>query len=191
MATVQARPGGRSTLEFGPGGYAAVRERLRGRLGRWGHQMFRDRTIFAALGLAILLALVAMPFVKDDGASDTTKMTATAPAVACLCYCLLGITVRVIGEGIAFLVGIVTLPLLVFPRYRRLLFGTKTPVEQRKEFVHADHIAQSHERRDGDHVTVTVRFTNGAQVDYTAKGRDGQTVSAGFTRLLGPRHIRT
>ena len=190
MVTVSARPGGRGRLVFGGQGYALVPETMSQRVERWGETLFGGKALAIAIGAAIVLSWIVFPFTKKDGVPDSTILLAGTPALLCLLYFLLGVLVRATAEVVVGAFVIVSLPLLVIPRYRRFMLGTKVPVEQREGYTHVGHIVQSWERTEGRRVTVTVGFTNGARTDYTAKGDAGPRLATHFSRLLGPRHTR-
>ncbi|GAA2432127.1 hypothetical protein GCM10010191_52590 [Actinomadura vinacea] len=186
----RARPGGRVRLAFSGHGYSADKESFRDRLERWGHRFFRDKVLFIALGLAILLSWPAFLIPKAVGASENAAVIVGSPALLCFCYFLFGILVRAAAEFVMYTLMILSLPLLVFGRYRRWLFGDKVALDHRPGFVHASHVAQAWAAGDGDRVTVTVRLSDGAQIEYAAQGDSGRSIANGFARLLGPRLVQ-
>lgn len=111
-------------------------------------------------------------------------------AVLFFLYFAIGMILRTLPEYvgfIGFLLAIVTFPLLVIPAYRRLLLRTKPPAHERRGFVHAGRIGRAEASGDGEETTVTLWFTDGAWIRYTARGPAGRELLARFRHLLGDR----
>ena len=187
---VEATPGGRLMLRFGARGYAVEPATLLDRAEHLGRRMFGTIALLKVLGLAIVLSLPALPFVKSESASDTVTMLVAAPALLCFAYFLLGIGVHLfleLLEHLVFVLVILTLPLLILPPYRRWLFGRSTPVERRPGYVPAEALTAVFRNGDGKSSTVGVHFHGGGHATYVARGRDHEDLIRQFARIIAPR----
>ncbi|HEY8478228.1 MAG TPA: hypothetical protein VIL71_00220 [Spirillospora sp.] len=189
IRNVRAEPGGRVVLSFGFDGFSADRETWSDKVERWGETLFGNKKLLIALGLAILLSFPAGLAIQISGESDTVIWAVTPVPLLLLLYVLAGGLLRAAGEALAWVLLIVSLPFLVIPSYRRWLFGSRPPIQQRRGFVHAGSIGQGRVNADGRSVTVALYFSNGAQARYRARGEAGQNMAAEFQRLLGNRLV--
>ncbi|GAA4133082.1 hypothetical protein [Actinomadura keratinilytica] len=189
IKAVRAEPGGRVVLAFTSDGYAADGESWSDRLERWGARLFGTKKLFIALGLAVLTSLPAGAAIRILGESDAVILAAGAVPLLLFLYFLVGLLLHTAVEALAYVLALVSLPFLLIPSYRRWLFRKKPPVRERPGFVHAGWVGQAQAVRDGTGAAVSLYFTNGARVRYTADGAAGRDLVAQFQRLLGARMI--
>ncbi|GLZ09914.1 hypothetical protein Acsp04_01490 [Actinomadura sp. NBRC 104425] len=189
IKAVRAEPGGRVVLSFTVDGYAADGESWSDRLERWGARLFGTKKLFIALGLAILTSLPAWAAIRILGESDAVILATTTVPLLLLLYFLVGMLLHAAVGAVAYVMAFVTLPFLLIPSYRGWLLPKKPPVRERPGFVHAGWIGQAWAVRDGTRTAVSLHFTNGTQIRYTADGAAGRDLVARFQRLLGARMI--
>ncbi|MFD0690831.1 hypothetical protein [Actinomadura fibrosa] len=187
---VRATPGGRVRLDVASQGYSADAESFGDKLERWGHRLFRDRILFSALGLAIVLSFPGYYIPKAMDASEATMMIFVAPALLCFVYFLVGLALRAAASLVVTVLMVVSLPLLLIGPYRRWLFGTRSPIERRRGFVHTSQIHAGRIQAEGDRVVVWVQLTSGMHVSYTAHGDAGRRLAQQFAALLGPHRLQ-
>ncbi|WP_017555541.1 hypothetical protein [Nocardiopsis baichengensis] len=207
---VRARPGGRRALRFEATGYRAdPRPAV-----RFFNRVFSAWPMFTA-GV-LLAASIAAALALDPSAVDERLRTAViAVLVAALLYLVAGLLYHQGGEIVGELLGsllvglllgllavwaAVWLFLLPFPRLRRRAsawWKGRWPDEERRpkwrsraayQRVPFAELASGSITYDGQgDVVATVRFKDGSEVVYTARGESGEKLDREFRRALGNR----
>ncbi|WP_019630092.1 hypothetical protein [Actinomadura atramentaria] len=195
IRAVNANPGGRVDLTFGPGGFTVRRESFLDATERRLSWCYSTRKVLVAVAVLIigglLYAQLGIPVMEDCGLSDRQIALAGLPLGALVAYLLFGLLLAVLGEIVGWIVlgvMVLTLPLLLIPGYRRWLGSLRRRGKAKGAFIAVQQIAGLREQPYAGERAVTVWLAGGAVVEYRARGADGDRLAGGFRALAPHRH---